>query len=1179
MSQSNPQSAVGKSVQNQVGLASQIEQWIHQTIARKGLSVQYRLRGNTLHLLCRQATCPDQTQTLLWLIPILQKTRFNRLLPPNAPPLYQIWLYGCQTGDKRPRWTKTLYLNQLDQQLEQLRQEVPAMSNQAAGTGILQEASATQTGVAEVASGTPVGAPAGALTSEANAPTAPARKTNSARSTDLALALSNASMAKQGEEMAIACYLSETLSDLGVAVRVSAKVIPYSPPTTVQAAGQGISQVTNQNTNQAQPQVHPQASPTAPADLFSPEAPHQLDLLTTRRLWVACEAVYSPAPALVSDPVTQKLRALEIEGFHDAVILFQVTGEAEPDWALRVDLTPPSEMLREWARWGDVEAIHRLLNQDIAALGLEITTATQNATTLHLCCGSLTQAPGSVIEYHKRAKADIALLLEAIAPQGLHAATLYGHVPEQEAPLWVEWLDLPAGQHPALAESAIDLANQGDWAAIAFLLHRLLNPNLDHYLQTGGIRLQLLPKQDLLHVMSEASHCPDRKQIVPVLLRFLRQLNLPQIAGVRIYGRRAGQKKPLWSYGLDFTSRSRLVPEVTPEFAATDAYVEELLPQPGQKVIRPDLTPSDLHSAWKEWQQAVLQTLQQFLLRSQLFTVAESLADRQTSPLPALPDSVTGRNSDQASSQANRRKLHVLSSETGPTYELKTGLVWGAVGLILMVQANWFLGKLAQYQAAQTRASQTARSQIAPASSDLASAAVPPAGSANPQLKPATPDAAETVFNTNSFTRQSDSATGASPSGATRPNQTAADRKVAQTLPYTPRSQTDTLLTAEILAEKSPLPSFNSQQMDEKLQLYYRYVETFGPPDVLIVGSSRALRGVDPVALQLALNDVGHANAKVFNFGINGATAQVVNLLVQHLLPREQLPRMIIWADGARAFNSGTVDVTYNGIVASAAYQQLLAGTLPLPHSSATAPPPVANPTSLNRSLSASYQAIDRWLSQQMAALTGRESDRDQLKRTVQTGMTALLPASSQPLTASAGDQAVQQILRSDQTLPDETGFLSLPVQFNPATYYQKYARVLGAYDSDYENFRITGSQESALQSLLKFTETSQIPVVFVNLPLTEDYLDPVRLEYEQTFRDYLVKMSLNHPGFVFRDLSEQWTTQYRYFSDPSHLNRYGAHAVSVWLAQDAKIPWEESERTAVSPSNRAANSAPEGEG
>lgn len=358
----------------------------------------------------------------------------------------------------------------------------------------------------------------------------------------------------------------------------------------------------------------------------------------------------------------------------------------------------------------------------------------------------------------------------------------------------------------------------------------------------------------------------------------------------------------------------------------------------------------------------------------------------------------------------------------------------------------------------------------------------------------------------------------------------------------------------------------NSQQLDEKLQLYYRFVEKFGAPDVLIVGSSRALRGIDPLALQDALSELGYANAKVFNFGINGATAQVVNLLVQHVLTPEQMPRLILWADGARAFNSGTVDITYNGIVASEAYQQLLAGTLPIPRQSANQLPEAATSTSLNRTLTDSYQAIDRWFSQQLGTVTGRQTDRDRLKHTLQQKIARLFSTGSpEPLspaiTAQAADPLVQS-LQAGQNLPDETGFLSLSVQFNPATYYQKYARVLGVYDSDYEDFQISGNQDSALRSLLKYTQASRIPVVFVNLPLTEDYLDPVRLEYEQEFRDYMVQMGLSHPGFVFRDLSEKWTTQYSYFSDPSHLNRYGAYAISVNLAQDAKIPWQRTERT-----------------
>ncbi|NJN86014.1 MAG: hypothetical protein HC881_06480 [Leptolyngbyaceae cyanobacterium SL_7_1] len=99
----------------------------------------------------------------------------------------------------------------------------------------------------------------------------------------------------------------------------------------------------------------------------------------------------------------------------------------------------------------------------------------------------------------------------------------------------------------------------------------------------------------------------------------------------------------------------------------------------------------------------------------------------------------------------------------------------------------------------------------------------------------------------------------------------------------------------------------------------------------MVVGSSRALRGVDPAALEASLAELGYTDVDVFNFGINGATAQVVDLIVRRLLTPEQLPRLIVWADGARAFNSGTADITYNGIAASQGYGDLAAGKLPMP--------------------------------------------------------------------------------------------------------------------------------------------------------------------------------------------------------------------------------------------------------
>jgi lysophospholipase L1-like esterase len=132
-----------------------------------------------------------------------------------------------------------------------------------------------------------------------------------------------------------------------------------------------------------------------------------------------------------------------------------------------------------------------------------------------------------------------------------------------------------------------------------------------------------------------------------------------------------------------------------------------------------------------------------------------------------------------------------------------------------------------------------------------------------------------------------------------------------------------------LLAQPQPppeLPTLNSPQLDQQIRRYWQYVAASGAPDFLIVGSSRALQGVDPIVLENTLAAQGHANRRVFNFSVNGSTAQVVNFKLQQLLPPAALPRILIWADGARAFNSGRVDRTYQKILTSPGYQQLQAG-------------------------------------------------------------------------------------------------------------------------------------------------------------------------------------------------------------------------------------------------------------
>uniref|UniRef100_UPI001C075DA0 hypothetical protein n=1 Tax=Acinetobacter ursingii TaxID=108980 RepID=UPI001C075DA0 len=140
----------------------------------------------------------------------------------------------------------------------------------------------------------------------------------------------------------------------------------------------------------------------------------------------------------------------------------------------------------------------------------------------------------------------------------------------------------------------------------------------DAQLATGGIRIQVRQKEDLLHIMTDAPICPEQNQVGAKVARFVQALDVPEVQGVRVYGRRSVQKRPLWSYGVDFVLRNRLVPEATPEFAASDAYVGDLLTtEPGALSVRSDLGGEDAETGWNR----VIEAIQQGFARSRIFTI------------------------------------------------------------------------------------------------------------------------------------------------------------------------------------------------------------------------------------------------------------------------------------------------------------------------------------------------------------------------------------------------------------------------------------------------------------------------------------------------------------------------------------------------------------------------------
>jgi hypothetical protein len=102
---------------------STLSQWLHQAVGIEGLRFKLQVRGNNLHLLCEADPIPDRSAILRQLLPTLQQTDLNALLPNDFPSLYQVQVYGGQAGKFQPDWAFTIYLNQLDEHVAQLQHE------------------------------------------------------------------------------------------------------------------------------------------------------------------------------------------------------------------------------------------------------------------------------------------------------------------------------------------------------------------------------------------------------------------------------------------------------------------------------------------------------------------------------------------------------------------------------------------------------------------------------------------------------------------------------------------------------------------------------------------------------------------------------------------------------------------------------------------------------------------------------------------------------------------------------------------------------------------------------------------------------------------------------------------------------------------------------------------------
>lgn len=100
----------------------------------------------------------------------------------------------------------------------------------------------------------------------------------------------------------------------------------------------------------------------------------------------------------------------------------------------------------------------------------------------------------------------------------------------------------------------------------------------------------------------------------------------------------------------------------------------------------------------------------------------------------------------------------------------------------------------------------------------------------------------------------------------------------------------------------SPSMGMAHRQFEVQWDLLEKYVGAHGGVDVIVIGNSAALMGIDPDALEKWYQQAGGGSIRVFNFGVEGVALESASEIGQ-LLIQEYQPKAILFAGGIENFN------------------------------------------------------------------------------------------------------------------------------------------------------------------------------------------------------------------------------------------------------------------------------------
>lgn len=133
-----------------------------------------------------------------------------------------------------------------------------------------------------------------------------------------------------------------------------------------------------------------------------------------------------------------------------------------------------------------------------------------------------------------------------------------------------------------IPQNPVDLAKQGDPAAIAQLINRALQPK--------GITARVTRTGTSLKVMLEADQIPDQAAIVPYLQRNLVKLGMAPIKTIDLYGKQACAATPAWRQSLSLGTQTVTASQPS-QPQPSPIGREDALVQPKAKATNPSFAP------------------------------------------------------------------------------------------------------------------------------------------------------------------------------------------------------------------------------------------------------------------------------------------------------------------------------------------------------------------------------------------------------------------------------------------------------------------------------------------------------------------------------------------------------------------------------------------------------------